>query len=116
MMDALRHGVGDLLNSNSTILAQPVMHAFTSLVLLGSVAFQTILGRPDAARMRRDRHILKRSVDDFIAKEEPIALEQLLCNIGADGCNAKGASSGVVIASPSTADPDCEQSQPCCAW
>ena len=111
-MDVLRHGVDHLLPSNSTSLAQPIMHAFTSLFLLGSVAFQTILGRPDAARMRREREIVKRSVDDFIAKEEPIAIEQLLCNIGSDGCNARGASSGIVIASPSRSDPDCTHPRP----
>ncbi|SPO06461.1 related to glucan 1,4-alpha-glucosidase [Cephalotrichum gorgonifer] len=46
------------------------------------------------------------SVDDYIEAESAIALEQLLCNIGADGCNAAGAAAGYVIASPSTADPD----------
>ncbi|KAI1333966.1 carbohydrate-binding module family 20 protein [Xylariaceae sp. FL0016] len=56
--------------------------------------------------MRRDGLLLKRDVDDFIATEEPIALEQLLCNIGANGCHASGAASGAVVASPSTADPD----------
>ncbi|KAK7752320.1 hypothetical protein SLS62_005656 [Diatrype stigma] len=81
------------------------MHAFTSLLLLGSYAVQTILGRPEPYRMTQ-REIVKRSVDDFIATEEPIALEQLLCNIGSGGCNANGVKSGVVIASPSTADPD----------
>lgn len=83
------------------------MYAFTSLFLLGSYAFQTILGWPGPSRMTH-REIVKRAVDDFIATEEPIALEELLCNIGSEGCHSSGVSSGVVIASPSTSDPDCE--------
>ncbi|KAI0009288.1 carbohydrate-binding module family 20 protein [Xylariaceae sp. FL0662B] len=82
------------------------MHGFTSLILLGSYTFQTVLGRPSPSRLQRDGKLLKRDVDDFIATEEPIALEVLLSNIGADGSNAQGASSGVVIASPSDSDPD----------
>ncbi len=108
MTEALQNGsTVSLPDNSSSFLGQPIMHAFTSLFLLGSYAFQTILGRPEPFRMRRDPVIVKRAVDDFIATEEPIALEQLLCNIGADGCHAKGASSGIVIASPSTSDPDC---------
>lgn len=75
--------------------------------MLGSYAVQTILGRPSPYRMSQ-REIVKRSVDDFIATEEPIALEQLLCNIGSDGCHTNGVNSGIIIASPSTSDPDCE--------
>ncbi|KAI5864245.1 carbohydrate-binding module family 20 protein [Durotheca rogersii] len=92
--------------SNSSSLIQPIMQGFTSLFLLGSFAFQTIFGLPSASRSRREAALLRRSVDDFIATEEPIALEQLLCNIGSTGCHAQGVSSGIVIASPSTSDPD----------
>lgn len=108
-MDVLQTGSSDLLSnsSSSNYLAQPIMHAFSSLFLLGSYAFQTILGRPEPSRMTQ-REIVKRAVDDFIATEEPIALEQLLCNIGSTGCNSNGVSSGIVIASPSTSNPDCK--------
>ncbi|ORY64006.1 glycoside hydrolase family 15 protein [Pseudomassariella vexata] len=82
------------------------MHAFSSLFLLGSFAFQVVLGRPDASRVRSQAEILKRDVDSFVAAEEPIALEQLLCNIGPSGCHASGVGSGLVIASPSQSDPD----------
>lgn len=84
------------------------MHAFTSILLLGGVVFQTILGRPDAFHVRREREILRRDVDSWIATEEPIALEQLLCNIGSSGCHSAGVATGLVIASPSKSDPDCE--------
>ncbi|KAI1499790.1 Six-hairpin glycosidase-like protein [Biscogniauxia marginata] len=105
-MEVLLNRGSELIPSNSSHLIQPIMHGFTSLFLLGSYAFQTVLGRPSVSRLRREGEILKRDVDDFISTEEPIALEQLLCNIGSTGCNAAGAASGIVIASPSTSDPD----------
>lgn len=46
-------------------------------------------------------------ISEYIETEKAFALEQLLCNIGADGCNAAGADPGVVVASPSRNDPDC---------
>ncbi|KAI0541639.1 glycoside hydrolase family 15 protein [Xylaria digitata] len=82
------------------------MHGLTSLLLLGSCAFQAVLGRPDVSRARREGVLLQRAVTDFIATEEQIALEQLLCNIGSGGCNSQGVASGLVIASPSKAEPD----------
>lgn len=92
----------------SFALVEPVMHAFSSLLLLGTFVFQSVLGRPDATRVRREGEILKRSVDSFVATESPIALSRLLCNIGSSGCYASGASSGVVVASPSKNNPDCK--------
>lgn len=47
------------------------------------------------------------AIDEYIETERIVALEQLLCNIGDDGCNAAGADPGVVVASPSKSDPDC---------
>ncbi|KAJ6584105.1 glucoamylase [Mycena vulgaris] len=46
------------------------------------------------------------SVDSYIATESPIAKAGVLANIGAGGSNARVAKAGVVIASPSTVDPD----------
>jgi len=89
-------------------LLQPAMHAFSSLLLLGACAVQTVFGRPDDSRARRDAAILKRSVDSFIEWETPIAWRKLLCNIGSSGCAAQGAAPGVVVASPSRNDPPCK--------
>ncbi|KAI1780488.1 carbohydrate-binding module family 20 protein [Hypoxylon cercidicola] len=104
-MDVFQNTNLEFLTGNSSLVL-PIMQGFTSLFLLGSFAFQTILGLPGASNVRREGQLLKRAVDDFITTEEPIALEQLLCNIGSSGCHAQGASSGIVIASPSTTDPD----------
>ncbi|OCK81653.1 carbohydrate-binding module family 20 protein [Lepidopterella palustris CBS 459.81] len=46
------------------------------------------------------------TVDSWIATENPIALAGVLANIGSTGLKAAGASSGIVIASPSTSNPD----------
>lgn len=80
------------------------MYMFSAALLLGSSALQTVLGYPG----RHSDQIERRSVDDFINSEEPIALERLICNIGSNGCEATSADPGVVIASPSRNDPPCK--------
>jgi glucoamylase len=98
---------------NASGLILPAMHALSSLLLLGTCAVQSVLGRPDTAlRAKREAAIVKRAVDDFIETERPIAWSKLLCNIGPDGCAASGAGLGVVIASPSKSDPDCKWPPP----
>ena len=99
-------------SSNSTIFAitQPIMYSLTSFLVVGNLALQAF-GFPDPTRVRqREAEILKRSVDSFIATESPIALADLLCNIGSAGACAAGADSGIVIASPDKTNPDCKSS------
>jgi glucoamylase len=86
------------LNSTASLI-QPIMYFVSSALLLGSFALQSVLGRP-ALQERQS------SLDSFIKSESSVAIEQLLCNIGSDGCNSQGVASGVVIASPDTEDPD----------
>ncbi|QSZ31699.1 hypothetical protein DSL72_001266 [Monilinia vaccinii-corymbosi] len=97
-------------NFNTTLVlqaVQPIMHTLTPLLLVGSLALQTILAFSGLSPVEeRNAEILKRSVDSFIATETPIALEKILCNIGSDGACVSGAASGLVIASPSTSNPD----------
>ncbi|KAF5382462.1 hypothetical protein D9615_002737 [Tricholomella constricta] len=45
-------------------------------------------------------------VDEYVAKMSPIAKAGVLANIGSNGSKSAGAKPGVVIASPSTYDPD----------
>lgn len=93
---------------NVTTLLSPVMHSFVPLVALGGLAVQTIFAFPEPSRVReREAKLLKRSVDSFIATESPIALANLLCNVGAGGSCAAGADAGIVIASPDKVNPDC---------
>ncbi|KAJ7451688.1 glucoamylase [Mycena latifolia] len=46
------------------------------------------------------------SVDTYVATESPIAKAGMLANIGPSGSKSEGAKAGVVIASPSTTNPD----------
>lgn len=46
----------------------------------------------------------------FIASEIPLSLKGILDNIGPNGTKVPGAASGLVIASPSKADPNCKLS------
>ncbi|OAX80029.1 hypothetical protein ACJ72_05648 [Emergomyces africanus] len=46
------------------------------------------------------------SLDAWIAKESPYALQALLSNIGAEGKRVEGAAAGIVVASPSKSEPD----------
>ena len=48
------------------------------------------------------------SLDSWLSTESPYALQGVLNNIGADGSKASGASSGIVVASPSKNNPDCK--------
>ncbi|KAK3997170.1 family 15 putative glycoside hydrolase [Cladorrhinum sp. PSN332] len=91
-------------NSSGLILF-PVMHAFTSLALLGACAVHSVLGLPNS-NSKREAEITKRNVDSWINTETPIAWQKLLCNIGPNGCAAQGVASGTVVASPSKSNPD----------
>jgi glucoamylase len=48
------------------------------------------------------------SLDSFLSKETPVALQGILNNIGASGAFSEGISEGVVVASPSKTDPNCK--------
>ncbi|KAL6871123.1 glycoside hydrolase family 15 Glucoamylase [Trichoderma novae-zelandiae] len=91
------------VSSHTSSFIPPIMHVLSTAVLLGSVAVQKVLGRPGSGGLS---DVTKRSVDGFISTQTPIALNNLLCNVGPDGCRAFGTSAGAVIASPSTTDPD----------
>lgn len=47
------------------------------------------------------------SLDNWLSTEASYSLSGVLNNIGADGSKVQGASSGIVVASPSKNDPDC---------
>ncbi|KFY89905.1 hypothetical protein V500_05399, partial [Pseudogymnoascus sp. VKM F-4518 (FW-2643)] len=75
-----------------------------SLLLASTLAVQPIFALPGG--VAHDSDIRKRSVDTFLASESPIALTNLLCNIGSTGACVSGAASGLVMASPSQTNPD----------
>lgn len=94
--------------SLTSVVSQPIMHSLSSLLMVGSLALQVVFGLPDPSRVKeREAELLKRSVDSFVATESPIALRDMLCNIGSAGACVSGAASGLVIASPDKTNPDC---------
>ncbi|KAI0407103.1 family 15 glycosyl hydrolase [Xylaria palmicola] len=105
-MDVIHNATSTLLTISGSHIIEPIMYGVTSLLLLGSCAVQSVFARPDVSRARREGVLLQRAVSDFIATEEQIAIDQLLCNIGAAGCHSQGVASGLVIASPSKSEPD----------
>lgn len=96
--------VPNTTQSLSSVAAATIMYSFTSLIVVGSFAVQTALGFPSLMAWtqmhRRHPPIVKRSVDAFLATEQPYALREILCALGSDGCNAEGVASGLLIASP----------------
>ena len=82
-------------------IVSAIMRAITSLLLLGAAGLRSAFGLPGFFVKRAD-------VESFIATQEPLSLERLLCNIGDEGCEARDAPPGVVVASPSRRDPDCK--------
>ncbi|KAL7919963.1 glycoside hydrolase family 15 protein [Trichoderma austrokoningii] len=74
---------------------------------VGCCALQVVGAVPSLSReSRHGSDIVKRSASSFLETEVPIALADLLCNIGSAGSCAAGANSGIVIASPSKTNPD----------
>lgn len=49
-----------------------------------------------------------RDLDSFVSSERANALQGALNNIGPDGAAVPGAGAGLVVASPSMADPNCQ--------
>lgn len=49
-------------------------------------------------------------LDGYIQSESSISLQGILNNIGTNGSAVPGASAGVVVASPSKTNPDCQSS------
>jgi glucoamylase len=88
--------------NHTSILFQSAMYFLSASLLLGVAGFHHLLAWSTPQPKLR---LHQGTVDSFIQRETPIALEQLLCNIGPDGCHAQGAASGAVIASPDKVDP-----------
>lgn len=78
------------------------MTRILTLALHGLALVQSVVGAPQLAPRATT------SLDAWLASETTVALDGILDNVGSSGAYAKSAKSGIVIASPSTSDPDCE--------
>jgi glucoamylase len=74
-----------------------------SRAILAALAATTFHGATAKSLRRQDDDLASR-----IEAENKIALQGVLNNFGPDGSQAPGASSGVLIASPSTENPNCK--------
>ena len=79
--------------------------SFGTLVGAASLALPISFGLP--AEPHRLQSRATGSLASFITAESPIAVQGVLNNIGPNGSKAPGASAGIVIASPSTSNPNC---------
>lgn len=52
------------------------------------------------------------SLNDWLERQETIALQGISANIGPDGSRVLGASNGIIVASPSKSEPDCKYIPP----
>jgi glucoamylase len=80
------------------MLLTSVLRALPAALLLVGA-----LGSPVAPSDRRQT-----SLDQYLEAESDVSIKGILANIGPDGSKAQGASAGIVVASPSRTDPDCE--------
>lgn len=72
--------------------------------LVGTAFFQGAQSIPALAEKRQS------SLDTWTSSESTIAINDVLANIGSDGSKVSGAAAGVVVASPSQSNPNCELS------
>lgn len=77
------------------------MRFHSALPLLASVTFAA--PAPDRILQRATG-----SLSSWLASEDTYSLQGVLANIGANGADASGAASGIVVASPSKTNPNCE--------
>ncbi|KAG9050524.1 hypothetical protein FS837_004708 [Tulasnella sp. UAMH 9824] len=83
------------------MVSKALIRLFGALVLFSTTSALKV---PTSAPV--DKRQLSSTVSSWVTTESPIAKAGLLANIGPDGAKDGGAKSGVVIASPSTSNPD----------
>ena len=76
-------------------------HNITMVIPLLAILNVALAGTQEAIS------IPQASLDEWLSTEGDVALTGILNNIGSGGAWAHGAKPGVVVASPSTNDPDC---------
>jgi len=71
-----------------------------------SIARLAVLAACSIANASRTNAV--NDLDAFIEKQRAISLQRVLDNIGPDGSRVEGAAAGVIVASPTKDDPNCE--------
>jgi hypothetical protein len=83
----------------------PAMKSFATLAAAAAALVQPSLARPAESNHFQPR--ASGSLSSFVASESATAKQGVLNNIGPNGSKVSGAASGLVIASPSTSNPNC---------
>lgn len=79
------------------------------LSLIISIVGATGFLDQQALAIPQDASNVDEQLTNFIVRNRPVALQGILNNIGPDGAKVAGAAPGLVIASPSKANPDCKE-------
>lgn len=93
----------DIPQLSNTLSVLNMFSARNLLVLV--TGFTSVFSSPLQSRQS--------SLDTFLASENTRARQDVLDNIGSAGVKVQGASSGVVVASPSKTNPDCMRPSQC---
>lgn len=107
----------DIVSKMVKISINPILKRTFPLSVLLAPLLAACLGASNlaqiavAAATSAESSAASDSLDSWLARETPYALDGILNNIGPDGAKAVGAVSGVVVASPSKSNPDCEYSR-----
>jgi len=80
---------------------------FTS-VLRALPAALLLVGAQASPVPQNDGGSQQTALDTFIKAQTDVSINGVFANMGPDGSKAQGAAAGVLIASPSRSDPDCE--------
>ena len=90
----------------STILQ--MLFLALSIRVTAAVKFIAQAPRVDYFPFHDNGELSTTSLENFIASEVPVALQAILNNTGPRGAMASGVEAGLVIASPSKMNPDCQ--------
>lgn len=77
------------------------------IALIGCLFQHGVSGCQNTQTLSHDARQLL-NLDQWLTAQEPIAVQGVLDNIGSQGSKVEGAADGVVVASPSKSEPDCE--------
>ena len=93
--------------SNGTASLKPILRNITSKWMFGTTTLQALLGNSPTLNTYSSTKPTD-SLGSFIEWERPIALQKIMCHIGSLCLDELSIGPGILIASPSKNDPDCE--------
>lgn len=105
----------DLRSQENESHVEFLKHVLIMQLLASTLSALSLAHSAFAAPRPVDLHSRATTLSSWFATEVSYAWDGVFNNIGANGGKAQGASSGVVIASPSQSNPNCEFNTGCFA-